>query len=154
MKIDYFCFSVPSLGTTDYSISENDDENTIWIKTKEQELMNAAKANNMLIVFDRSTKKFYMDSEEINVKDKIIFPRSFISSEKELLNQLDKNGALSIQTKEDLEIIMNWHKKFSQYIEKLFKQLMKIFKITLRNTSQFLKIYFLKQQRKVILIVF
>lgn len=74
MKIDYFCFSVPSLGTTDYSISEDDDENTIWIKTKEQELMNAAKANNMLIVFDRSTKKFYMDSEEINVKDKIIFP--------------------------------------------------------------------------------
>ena len=101
MKIDYFCFSVPSLGTTDYSISENDDENTIWIKTKEQELMNAAKANDMLIVFDRSTKKFYMDSEEINVKDKTIFPRSFISGEKELLNQLDKNGALSIQTKED-----------------------------------------------------
>ena len=43
MKIDYFCFSIPSLGTTDYSISENDDENTIWIKTKEQELMDAAK---------------------------------------------------------------------------------------------------------------
>ena len=39
MKIDYFCFSVPCLGMTDYTISENDDENAIWIKTKEQELM-------------------------------------------------------------------------------------------------------------------
>lgn len=39
MKIDYFCFSVPRLGLTDYCISENDDENTIWIKTKEKELM-------------------------------------------------------------------------------------------------------------------
>ena len=93
MKIDYFCFSVPCLGTTDYSISENDDENTIWIKTKEQELMDAAKANDMLIVFDRNTKKFYMNSEEIDIKDKVIFPRSFISTEKELLNKLEEKGA-------------------------------------------------------------
>ena len=73
MKIDYFCFSVPCLGTTDYSISENDDENTIWIKTKEQELMDAAKERDMLIVFDRNTKKFYIDSEEIEIRDKVIF---------------------------------------------------------------------------------
>lgn len=51
MKIDYFCFSVPCLGATDYGISKNDDENIIWIKTKEQELMDTAKDIDMLIVF-------------------------------------------------------------------------------------------------------
>ena len=121
MKIDYFCFSVPSLGTTDYNIDENDDENTIWIKTKEQELMDAAKANDMLIVFDRNTKKFYMDSEEIDIKNKVIFPRSFISTEKELLNQLEENGALSIQTEEDLQKIMNWPQKIQPIHRKIIQ---------------------------------
>ena len=72
MKIDYFCFSVPCLGTTDYSISENDDENTIWIKTKEQELMDAAKERDMLIVFDRNTKKFYMVVKQIVIKKLVL----------------------------------------------------------------------------------
>lgn len=63
MDIDYFCFSVPNLSLNDYVISENDDENTIWIKTKEKELMNSAKENNMLILFDRTTKKFYIRHE-------------------------------------------------------------------------------------------
>ena len=148
MKIDYFCFSVPSLGTTDYSISENDDENTIWIKTKEQELMNAAKANNMLIVFDRSTKKFYMDSEEINVKDKIIFPRSFISSEKELLNQLDKNGALSIQTKEDLEIIMNWPQKIQPAHRKIIQTTYEDFQNNIEKYKSIFKNIFFKTAKK------
>ena len=148
MKIDYFCFSVPSLGTTDYSISENDDENTIWIKTKEQELMNAAKANNMLIVFDRSTKKFYMDSEEINVKDKIIFPRSFISSEKELLNQLDKNGALSIQTKEDLEIIMNWPQKIQPVHRKIIQTTYEDFQNNIEKYKSIFKNIFFKTANK------
>ena len=39
-----------------------------------------------------------MDHEEIAVKGKIIFPRSFMPYEGELLNYLEKNGALSIQT--------------------------------------------------------
>ena len=111
MKIDYFCFSVPCLGMTDYTVSENYDENTIWIKTKEQELMDDAKTSDMLIVFDRTTEKFYKDGREINVKGKVIFPRSFISTEKELLSQLEENGALSIQTSEDLKIITNWPQK-------------------------------------------
>lgn len=104
--------------------------------------MDAAKERDMLIVFDRNTKKFYIDSEEIEIRDKVIFPRSFISTEKELLNQLEENGALSIQTKEDLGKIMNWPQKFNQYIEELFKQLMKIFKITLRNINCFSKTFF------------
>lgn len=66
---------------------------------------------DMLIVFDRNTKKFYMDSEEIEIRGKVIFPRSFISTEKELLNQLKENGALSIQTREDLRKIMNLPQK-------------------------------------------
>ena len=61
MKIDCFCFSAPWLATTNYNISENDDDNTIQIKTKEQELMDAAKERDMLIVFDRNTKKFYIN---------------------------------------------------------------------------------------------
>ena len=42
MKIDYFCFSVPNLNTTDYCVNKYDNENAILIKTKEQEFMNSA----------------------------------------------------------------------------------------------------------------
>ena len=75
MKIDCFCFSVPNLTETDYVINEMDDENTIWVKTKELELMDSAKKVGMLLVFDRTTKKFYHDYQEIDIKGKIIFPR-------------------------------------------------------------------------------
>lgn len=110
--------------------------------------MNAAKANNMLIVFDRSTKKFYMDSEEINVKDKIIFPRSFISSEKELLNQLDKNGALSIQTKEDLEIIMNWPQKIQPVHRKIIQTTYEDFQNNIEKYKSIFKNIFFKTANK------
>ena len=103
MEIDYFCFSVPNLTSNDYVISQKDDENTIWIKSKEKELMEYAKENNLLIIFDRTTKKFYMNNEEIDIKGKIIFPRSFIPYEEELLNYLEQNGAESIQTLNDLK---------------------------------------------------
>lgn len=108
MIIDCFCFSVPNLSSTDYSIGENDSNNTIWIKTKEKELMDSVKENDMLVLFDRSTKKFYKDGAEIDVKNKIVFPRSFIPYEEELLSFLEQNGALAIQTKEDLKKIMYW----------------------------------------------
>lgn len=148
MKIDYFCFSVPSLGTTDYSIGENDSDNTVWIKTKEQELMNAAKANDMLIVFDRNTKKFYMDSEEIEVKDKVIFPRSFIPTEKELLNQLEENGALSIQTKGDLREIMNWPQKIQPVHRKIIQTTYEDFKNNVEKYESIFKKIFFKTAEK------
>lgn len=103
MEIDYFCFSVPSLTSNDYVINEEDDEDTIWIKFKEKELMDAAKENNLLVIFDRNTKKFYIDNKEINLKGKIVFPRSFISYEEELLIYLEQNGAESIQKIYDLK---------------------------------------------------
>lgn len=148
MKIDYFCFSVPYLGTTDYSISENDDENTIWIKTKEQELMDAAKANDMLIVFDRNTKKFYMVSEEIEIRDKVIFPRSFISTEKAFLNQLEENGALSIQTKEDLIEIMNWPQKIQPIHRRIVQMTYEGFQNNAEKYKLFFKNIFLKTVEK------
>lgn len=148
MKIDYFCFSVPCLGTTDYSISENDDENTIWIKTKEQELMDAAKERDMLIVFDRNTKKFYIDSEEIEIRDKVIFPRSFISTEKELLNQLEENGALSIQTKEDLGKIMNWPQKIQPVHRRVVQTTYEDFQNNSEKYKLFFKNIFLKTAKK------
>ncbi len=111
MKIDYFCFSVPSLNSTDYCINENDDQNTIWIKTKEKELMDAVKENNMLIVFDRATKKFYTGNEEFDVENKVIFPRSFVPYEAKILNYLEENGALSVQTEDDVKKIINWPQK-------------------------------------------
>ncbi len=148
MKIDYFCFSVPCLGTTDYNISENDDENTIWIKTKEQELMDAAKERDMLIVFDRNTKKFYIDSEEIEIRDKVIFPRSFISTEKELLNQLEENGALSIQTKEDLGKIMNWPQKIQPVHRRVVQTTYEDFQNNSEKYKLFFKNIFLKTVKK------
>lgn len=148
MKIDYFCFSVPSLGTTDYSISENDDENTVWIKTKEQELMDAAKVNNMLMVFDRNTKKFYVNSEEIEIKGKVVFPRSFISAEEELLNKLEENGALSIQTKEDLDKIINWPQKIQPVHRKIIQTTYEDFQNNAEKYKSIFKKIFFKTREK------
>ena len=111
MKIDYFCFSIPSLYQNDYILNKKDDENDIWIKHKEKELMDSARENNILIVFDRTTKKFYMNNKEFDVKGKVIFPRSFILYEEELLTKLEENGAISIQTMKDIENIENWPQK-------------------------------------------
>ena len=68
MKIDCFCFSAPWLATTNYNISENDDDNTIQIKTKEQKLIDFVKDKDVMIVFDRNTKKFYMVVKQIVIK--------------------------------------------------------------------------------------
>ena len=68
MKIDCFFFSAPWLATTNYNISENDDDNTIQIKTKEQELIDFVKDKDVMIVFDRNTKKFYMVVKQIVIK--------------------------------------------------------------------------------------
>ena len=68
MKIDCFCFNAPWLATTNYNISENDDDNTIQIKTKEQELIYFVKDKDVIIVFDRNTKKFYMVVKQIVIK--------------------------------------------------------------------------------------
>lgn len=121
MKIDYFCFSVPNLNSNDYFISDEDDENLTWIKTKEKELMDSASKNNMLIVFDRSSKKFYIGNEEVDVKNKVVFPRSFIPYEEELLTQLESHGAISIQTKADLEKIENWPQKIQPVYRKVIQ---------------------------------
>lgn len=148
MKIDYFCFSVPSLTSNDYVISEDDDENTIWIKTKEKELMDSAKENNMLIVFDRTTKKFYIDHEEIAVKGKIIFPRSFIPYEDELLNYLEENGALSIQTIYDLEKITNWPRRIQPIHRKVIQTTYGEFQQNVENYKSIFKSIFFKTAKK------
>lgn len=108
MKIDYFCFSVPNLNSTDYVLNKKDDENIIWVKNNEKELMNQAKECDMLILFDRETKKFYKDNNEFDVQDKTIFPRCFIPYVQELLTELVNNGAYSIDTVESNQKIMNW----------------------------------------------
>lgn len=143
MKVDFFCFSVPSLGTTDYYISEDDDENTIWIKTKEKELMDSVEKNNMLIVFDRTNKRFYIGNEEISVKDKVIFPRSFIPYEEELLSYLEESGALSIQTKRDLEKIINWPQRIQPMHRKIVETTYRDFQNNVEYyKSTFKKIFF------------
>ncbi len=148
MEIDYFCFSVPSLTSNDYVIIEDDDENTIWIKTKEKELMDSAKKNNMLIVFDRSTKKFYMDHEEIAVKGKIIFPRSFMPYEGELLNYLEKNGALSIQTASDLKKITYWPQRIQPIHRRVIQTTYGNFQQNVESYKTIFKSIFLKTAKK------
>lgn len=108
MKIDYFCFSVPTLDTTDYEISEQDSENTVWIKTKNQELMEDAKENGMLLTFDRTTKNFYKGFDLIDIKGLTIFPISFMPYEDELLNAISDKGGKSIQTIHERDKIINW----------------------------------------------
>ena len=148
MEIDYFCFSVPNLTLNDYVISENDNENTVWIKTKEKELMNSAKENNMLILFDRTTKKFYIGHEEIDVKGKIIFPRSFMPYEEELLNYIEENGAISIQTRHDLEKITNWPQMIQPIHRRVISTTYGEFQQNAENYKSIFKNIFLKTAKK------
>lgn len=111
MKIDYFCFSVPCLGITDYVLNEEDSENTLWVKSKEIELMDLVRKNNMLIVFDRTTKKFYNEEGEVDIEGKVIFPRSFIPYREELLKQIEANNAISIETLTDSMMISHWPRR-------------------------------------------
>mgnify|MGYP004499660801 CR=1 FL=1 len=148
MKIDYFCFSVPSLDLTDYHIGKNDTENTIWIKSKEKELMNLAEKNNMLIVFDRTTKKFYMNYEEIDVRGKAIFPRSFIPYAEELLTQLEEHGAVSIQTRDDLKKIESWPQRIQPVHRKVIQTSYRDFQLHVEDYKSEFKNIFFKTAKK------
>lgn len=144
MTIDYFCFSVPNLNSTDFNIDENDTENTIWIKKKEKELMDSARNNNMLILFDRTAKKFYLDDEIIDVRNKIIFPRSFITNEEELLSELEKCDALPIVTKTDLEKIQNWPQIIQPVYRKIIVTNYKEFQLHCEDYKKIFKSIFIK----------
>ncbi len=148
MKIEYFCFSVPNLETTDDIINEDDDENTIWVKTKENELIESAKKNNILMLFDRSSKKFYVNGEEVDVRDKVIFPRSYIPYEEELLTYLEDNGAISIQTKEDTEKIMNWPQMIQPTHRKVIETTYKDFQENVEYYKSIFNNIFLKTAKK------
>lgn len=148
IRLDYFCFSVPNLESTDYIITSEDDENTIWIKTKEKELLTAASENNMLVLFDRSTKKIYLNGEEFDVRNKLIFPRSFISYEKELLNQLENHGAKSIQELSDLAKIENWPQRIQPVHRKVIETTYEEFQCHSEKYKKIFKNIFLKTAKK------
>jgi len=148
MKIDYFCFSVPDLNSTDYLISETDDENITWIKTQEKKLMDTAREHGMLILFDRTSKKFYFEQQEIDVKDKIIFPRSFIPYEKELLEELEENGAISLQTRSDLEGIENWPQKIQPIHRRVIQTSYEEFQLHAETYKSIFQTVFFKTAKK------
>ena len=148
MEIDYFCFSVPDLTSNDYVINQEDDENTKWIKTKEKELMDTARENNLLVVFDRTTKKFYMDDEEIDLTGKIVFPRSFIPYEEELLNYLEQARAKSIQTISDLIKITNWPQKIQPVYRRVMETTYGEFQQNIETYKTNFKTIFFKTAKK------
>lgn len=148
MKIDYFCFSIPNLGSSDYTIDQKDDENIIWIKAKEVELMKLANENNMLIVYDRKTKKFYNGFVEIDIKDKIIFPRSFIPYERELLNQIEICGAIPIQTTSDLDKIENWPQTIQPVHRRVIQTTYGDFQLNNQKYKNVFKNVFIKTAKK------
>lgn len=148
MKIDYFCVSVPSLDSTDFIINKDDSENTVWIKTKDKELMDSASDNNLLILFDRTTKKFYLDGREIDVKGLVIFPRTFIPYEEELLTQLEEHGAISIQTRSDVEKVTNWPQKVQPVHRKVIQTTYKEFQDNAEKYRNIFKNIFFKTAKK------
>lgn len=108
MKIDYYCWTEKSLGISDWALAEYDDENMRWVKTQELKQIEKAQKQDKFIVFDRTTKCFYKNGKEIDIKDKVVFPRAFTYYEKELMTELERAGAKSLQTIEDYEKIINW----------------------------------------------
>ena len=119
MNIDYFCFTVPNLDSSDFVITEKDDENTRWVKDQDLKLMKKASNAGMLIIFDRETQRFYKDSKPIDIRGLKIFPRSFIPYEKELIQKLEEAGANSIQTTLDRQKIILW----PDYIQPEYRQI-------------------------------
>ena len=138
MNIDYFCFSVPSLNTTDLIFKKSDDENVHLFKIKELELMQNAKRKHMLIVFNRQDKKFYDEFGRVDVKDKVIFPRSLIIYEQELLNALSSSLANTLETNEDALKIEKW----PLYIKPLYREVIVTTFAEFRNNALKYKEYF------------
>lgn len=148
MKIDYFCFSIPRLGETDYVINKEDDENVRWIKSKDQELLDLTRKHNMAIFFDRTTKKFYDEVGEIDVKDKVIFPRSFISYADELLERLEVSGAISIQTRRDTNLITYWPSRVQPLHRTVIMTTYKEFQQNYKSYKSIFSKVFLKTAKK------
>ena len=110
--------------------------------------MNLVSENKMLVVFDRTTKKFYFDNEEIDIKNKVIFPRSFIPYEEELLSYLEKQGAISIQTISDLKQIENWPKRIQPIHRKVIQTTYREFQINYEKYKSIFKNIFFKTAKK------
>lgn len=116
---DYFCYSVPQRGESDLNIQDTDNENTIWIKTQEKKLISQATQLDILIIFDRTTRKFYKNDQEIDITNLRLFPRSFIKWEKDLIQAITLNKGLPITTLKDIDIITLW----PQYTQPLYRQI-------------------------------
>lgn len=144
MELDYFCFSVPSLDSTDNIITENDDENATWIKTKDTELMASAKEHNLCIIYDRNTKKFYKDNEEIDIQGKVLFPRSHIQYEEELLAKIAEFGGISIETWEDHDKTIYWPKHIEPVHRRVISTTYREFQDNFETYQQIFKQVFLK----------
>lgn len=89
-----------------------------------------------------------MNNEEFDVRGKIIFPRSFIPTEEELLNQLEENGALSIQTNEDLNKIINWPQKIQPVHRKIIQTIYREFQNNAEKYKSIFKKVFFKTAEK------
>ena len=105
---DYFCYSVPKLGHTDFEPCDKDNENIAWIKAEDLKLFNGAQKIDKLIVFSREDGKFYRNGKEINVKGLKVFPRCFIPYAKELLTKLEVAGANSLMSQQDFYTTERW----------------------------------------------
>jgi len=114
---DYFCYTVPNPETNDFTIKDTDDEDTTWTKTQESQLITKTIQLDKLIVYDRTTKKFYKNNQEISINGLKLFPRSLIKWEKDLLQAISLNNGISLATQNDLEIIDSW----PQYVQPLFR---------------------------------
>lgn len=106
--------------------------------------MDTAKANGLLIIFDRSTKKFYENFKEIDIKNKIIFPRSFLPYEEELLIQISNHGGFSIQTKEERDKIINWPQLIQPIYRKVIPTTYKEFQENVENYKSIFNTLFFK----------
>lgn len=141
MRIEYFCFSVPSLGSTDFAINENDGENVRWIKTEEEKFYLRALKEDKVIVFNRTTKKFYKNDKEFDVTGKKIFPRAFLPYINELLEHLENAKADSIQTRGNFQTTTHWplllqpkHRPVIETTYQEFKDNHEKYQVMLKNT--------------------
>ena len=112
MKIDYYVFVMNEFGQEDYLQMVAKHHSHIF-KNFEFDMSVASKLGK-LAIYCKETDKFYNENwEEINLQDKVVFPRCTIPELKGLYDRLETTGATLASTKEDYDIIMDWPKYVS-----------------------------------------
>jgi hypothetical protein len=109
MQVDYYCFVMEKFGQPDYSEMRKRHKSCFFDNLEFD--MNIAKGLGKFVVYCKETDTFYDENwEELNVAEKILFPRCIISDTEFLFARILRFGAIPFYTSEDYKKSEEWYK--------------------------------------------